>query len=148
MSMRPFLSYSEGDYAGHWLDVIGKADRQPIFAHVNWFRSDSSGRYLWPGYGENLRALLWLLDFAEGRVKGQLTPIGTLPREGELNLEALSIELVDLKQLLSYDLALWRTEARDREPYLGQFRDLPSGIWDVHNRLSDALALAGASLGS
>jgi len=139
MSMRPFLSYSEGDYARHWLDVLGRARRQPVFAHVNWFQRDADGRYLWPGYSENLRALLWLIDFAEGRAKGVETPVGVLPRREELNLQGLEISGPDLEQLLSIDREQWRREIANREQHLAQFDGLPDSIWEAHRRLAEAL---------
>ncbi|HEX9034585.1 MAG TPA: phosphoenolpyruvate carboxykinase (GTP), partial [Streptosporangiaceae bacterium] len=82
MSMRPFMSYAEGPYAAHWLKIIGSATDQPIFAHVNWFQRDpEDGHYLWPGYRDNLRPLLWLLRLKEGEVRGRQTPVGIIPTE-------------------------------------------------------------------
>jgi phosphoenolpyruvate carboxykinase (GTP) len=80
MSMRPVMSYPEGAYAAHWLKVIGSAASQPIFAHVNWFQRDQKdGHYLWPGYRDNLRPLLWLLRLKEGQVRARHTPVGIIP---------------------------------------------------------------------
>jgi phosphoenolpyruvate carboxykinase (GTP) len=135
MSMRPFMSYPEGRYARHWLDFIARAAKPPVFAHVNWFQRDASGRYVWPGYGENLRALLWLLDFAAGKVSGRQTPIGVLPLAEELKREGLSIDAADVERLLSYDRERWLGEAQSREEYLSQFPDLPEEIWQAHRRL-------------
>jgi phosphoenolpyruvate carboxykinase (GTP) len=139
MSMRPFLSYSEGRYAQHWLDVLGRARQKPAFAHVNWFQRDPDGRYIWPGYGENLRALLWLLDFAAGKVRGESTPIGVLPTKDELNLEGLSVSESDLDRLLSVDPAAWAREIEEREAHLSQFPDLPEPIWEAHRRMARGL---------
>ena len=82
MSMRPFMAYGEGDYAAHWLKIIGAATERPIFAHVNWFQRGEDGHFRWPGYRENLRALLWLMRFKDGEVTGGPTPVGVLPTEG------------------------------------------------------------------
>ena len=83
--MRPFMSYAEGDYAAHWLKIVGAAKDQPIFAHVNWFQRDpEDGHFLWPGYRDNLRPLLWLLQLKNGEVKGRQTPVGIIPTEEEL----------------------------------------------------------------
>jgi phosphoenolpyruvate carboxykinase (GTP) len=139
MSMRPFLSYPEGRYAEHWLNIIGKAQHQPVFAHVNWFQRDANGRYIWPGYTENLRALLWLIDFAEGHAVGEQTPVGTLPRESELNLDGLDISPADLDRLLSIDTGHWRTEMENREEHLNQFAGLPEAIWQAHREMKAAL---------
>ena len=139
MSMRPFLSYPEGKYAEHWLNIVGKATHKPVFGHVNWFQREANGRYVWPGYTENLRALLWLLDFAEGKATGQETPVGVLPRESELNLSGLNLAPEDLKRLLSIDTEQWRIEMQNREEHLQQFGDLPEEIWEAHRRMKAAL---------
>ncbi len=139
MSMRPFLSYSEGDYVRHWLAILGRTTKKPVFAHVNWFQRDAQGRYLWPGYGENLRALLWLLDLADGKVRGVETPIGIIPAAGELNLEGLDIPPADLDRLLTYQADLWRPELASRARYLSQFPSLPSEVWAAHGRLAQAV---------
>jgi phosphoenolpyruvate carboxykinase (GTP) len=140
MSMRPFMSYPEGRYAAHWLEVIGRAKKPPVFAHVNWFQRDANGRYIWPGYGENLRALLWLLDFGAGRVQGRPTPAGFVPVARELNLDGLEVSAPDLNRLLTIDSERWRTEVSSRHDYLSQFEGLPASIWDAHQRLHAALA--------
>src|SRR3954453_14946381 len=111
MSMRPFMSYNEGDYAKHWLDVLGRATDGPIFAHVNWFQRDpEDGHFLWPGYRDNLRALLWLVDFKNGEVKGQATPVGVIPTKEELLLEGCEVTEKDLDTILSIDLDRWKQE--------------------------------------
>jgi phosphoenolpyruvate carboxykinase (GTP) len=144
MSMRPFMSYSEGEYAAHWLDVLGKTKDMPIFAHVNWFQRDADGRYIWPGYGENLRALLWLLDLKEGRAQGNRTAIGILPERSELMLDGVNVSDADLTRLLSFDTELWRGEVQQREAHLSQFPNLPDAIWAAHRRLAERLAEEGS----
>jgi phosphoenolpyruvate carboxykinase (GTP) len=139
MSMRPFMSYAEGPYAAHWLDVMRRAKSPPVFAHVNWFQRDNSGRYIWPGYGENLRALLWLLDFARGKASGRETPIGVLPAREELNLDGLSIADADLERLLSYDPKRWAREVGARKEHLEGFPNLPDEIWRAHERLASGV---------
>ena len=89
MSMRPFMSYAEGEYAAHWLRIVGAATEQPIFAHVNWFQKDpEDGHFLWPGYRDNLRPLLWLMQLKDGEVSGRPTPVGIIPTKEELALTA------------------------------------------------------------
>jgi phosphoenolpyruvate carboxykinase (GTP) len=140
MSMRPFMSYPEGDYAQHWLDIIGAASTKPIFAHVNWFQRDpEDGHFLWPGYRDNLRALLWLLALNEGEVKGRETPVGVVPVKEELKLEGLEIVPEDLDTLLSIDVDRWRQELDNREVHLKQFDRLPEEIWVAHRRVAEAL---------
>jgi phosphoenolpyruvate carboxykinase (GTP) len=140
MSMRPFMSYAEGLYAAHWLDVIGRAKKAPVFAHVNWFQRAEDGHYIWPGYGDNLRALLWLLDYAKGKAKGRKTPIGVLPAREELNLEGLEIPDEDLSRLLTYDPQRWATEVESRKEHLEAFPDLPQDIWTAHESLAKGVA--------
>ena len=144
MSMRPFMSYPEGAYAAHWLKIIGSAATPPIFAHVNWFQKDpGDGHYLWPGYRENLRPLLWLLRLKEGEVRGRQTPVGVIPAEGELDLDGVSIPPEDLAAVLSIDTERWKQEMKYREQHLEQFPDLPPEIWEAHRRVAAALDEAG-----
>nr|WP_229787598.1 phosphoenolpyruvate carboxykinase (GTP) [Actinokineospora fastidiosa] len=106
MSMRPFMSYPEGRYAEHWLRIIGQVTEKPIFAHVNWFQRDpEDGRFLWPGYRDNLRALLWLMRLRDGEVRGVPSPVGVLPAKSELLLDGLRIDEADLDRLLTIDLS-------------------------------------------
>jgi phosphoenolpyruvate carboxykinase (GTP) len=140
MSMRPFMSYPEGAYAAHWLKVIGSAANQPIFAHVNWFQRDpNDGHYLWPGYRDNLRPLLWLLRLKEGQVHGRQTPVGIIPAKDELNLDGVTITPDDLETILSIDTPRWNQEMKYREQHLEQFPGLPEEIWQAHRRVAAAL---------
>jgi phosphoenolpyruvate carboxykinase (GTP) len=149
MSMRPFMAYGEGAYAAHWLSILGAARELPIFAHVNWFQRCPDGRYIWPGYRENLRPLLWLLDLKEGRVRGRTTPVGIVPAPGELNLAGLDLPTGDLDSLLAIDVDRWRQEMQMREEHLAQFDGLPEEIWVAHRRVTGALdAQARVSAGA
>jgi phosphoenolpyruvate carboxykinase (GTP) len=137
MSMRPFMAYPEGKYAEHWLNILGQLTHPPIFAHVNWFQRDpDDGHYLWPGYRENLRALLWLMDHQEGRANGQATAVGVVPTAGELGLEGLDLPAADIERLLNIDHARWREEMQHRSEHLAQFPDLPESIRAVHERIT------------
>jgi phosphoenolpyruvate carboxykinase (GTP) len=140
MSMRPFLSYPEGLYAAHWLDVIGACTDKPIFAHVNWFQRDAEdGHFLWPGYRDNLRALLWLMQLRDGEVSGVDSPVGILPTKDELNTNGLETDPADLDTLLTIDVERWRQEIGFRQAYLEQFAGLPEEIWAAHRRVAEAL---------
>ena len=140
MSMRPFMSYSEADYAAHWLEVIGRAKAKPIFAHVNWFQRGEDGRFLWPGYRENLRPLVWLMQLRNGEVAGVRTPVGIIPSKDELNLEGLDAQtLADLDTVLTIDTARWQQEIGFRADHLAQFDGLPDEIWQAHRRVSHDL---------
>ncbi len=137
MSMRPFMAYPEGAYAAHWLKIIGQAKEQPIFAHVNWFQRDpEDGHFLWPGYRENLRPLLWLMELKNGEVKGRQTPVGIIPTKAELNLDGLEIKPEDLDTILTIDTDRWRQEMGHRESHLKQFDGLPEEIWEAHRRIT------------
>jgi phosphoenolpyruvate carboxykinase (GTP) len=139
MSMRPFMSYPEAAYAQHWLDIVGAATEKPIFAHVNWFQRGDDGRFLWPGYRENLRPLLWLMQLKNGEVTGRQTPVGIVPTQEELNLEGLVIDQADLDTILDIDIERWRQEAGFRQKHLEQFDGLPEAIWEAHRRVTAAL---------
>jgi phosphoenolpyruvate carboxykinase (GTP) len=140
MSMRPFMAYPEGAYAAHWLEIIGAAADQPIFAHVNWFQRDpEDGHFRWPGYRDNLRPLLWLLQLKNGEVTGRQTPVGIIPTEDELNLDGVDITREDLHTILTIDRHRWRQEMAHREQHLAQFPGLPEQIWQAHRRVAAAL---------
>jgi phosphoenolpyruvate carboxykinase (GTP) len=141
MSMRPFMSYPEGAYAAHWLKIIGAATVRPIFAHVNWFQRDpDDGHFLWPGYRDNLRPLLWLLKLKDGEVQGRQTPVGILPTKDELDLNGVDISPADLDKVLSIDPVRWAEEMAHRERHLAQFDGLPEEIWAAHRRVAAAFA--------
>ncbi len=143
MSMRPFMSYSEGEYAAHWLRIVGAATDQPIFAHVNWFQKHpDDGHFVWPGYRDNLRPLLWLMQLRDGLVTGRPTPVGVLPTEEELDLTGMSVPQADLDRVLTIDTDRWREEMGFREEHLRQFDGLPEEIWEAHRRVSAALESA------
>jgi phosphoenolpyruvate carboxykinase (GTP) len=139
MSNRPFMAYGEGDYAEHYLKIVGAAKDLPIFAHVNWFQRGDDGRYLWPGYRDNLRPLLWLLQLKNGEVTGRQTPVGIIPTKEELNLEGVDITPEDLDTILSIDVDRWRQEMGFREEHLKQFDNMPEEIWVAHRRVAAAL---------
>ena len=140
MSNRPFMAYGEGDYARHYLDIVGAATHQPVFAHVNWFQRDpEDGHFLWPGFRQNLRPLLWLLQFAHGEVKGRETAVGVLPLAEELDLEGLDLPQADLERILTLDKPRWQQEMANRAEHLEQFENLPEEIWEAHRRVALAL---------
>jgi phosphoenolpyruvate carboxykinase (GTP) len=118
MAMLPFCGYNFGDYWAHWLNVGSKLKNPPRIFHVNWFRRDAQGRFLWPGYGENLRVLAWMLDRCAGKAAANETAIGHLPRPQDLNTKGLEISAADLQALLSVDPAKWQQEVADIRAYL------------------------------
>src|SRR5712671_1400088 len=121
MAMQPFCGYNFGDYWQHWLDVGAKLTRPPGIYHVNWFRRDADGKFLWPGYGENLRVLDWVLKRCAGAVGADETPIGNLPHAEDLNTKGLNVSADALKALLCADPALWKKEMSEVGKYLEQY---------------------------
>lgn len=121
MAMRPFIGYDAGTYFQHWLD-IGKTldpDKAPKIFNVNWFRKDDEGHFMWPGFGDNLRVLDWIIDRCEGKVDAVETAIGYMPKPEDINLEGLEDEVTidDLKAMLSVDKTLWQEEAAGIEEF-------------------------------
>ncbi len=121
MAMKPFAGYHFGDYWSHWLDVGARLTRPPAIFHVNWFRQDAGGRYLWPGFGENLRVLAWMLARCGGASGARETPIGWLPRPQDLDLQGVAVAPDALDELLAVDLTAWREELAAIESYFGEF---------------------------
>ena len=121
MAMKPFCGYNFADYFGHWIGVGARLARPPRVYHVNWFRRDADGKFLWPGFGDNLRVLAWMLDRCNGRGGAAETPIGFVPRAGDLNLAGLELAPAALDALLAVDAAEWRKEAADIRSYLGEY---------------------------
>ncbi|MDP9085110.1 MAG: phosphoenolpyruvate carboxykinase (GTP) [Pseudomonadota bacterium] len=121
MAMKPFAGYNFGDYWAHWINVGAKLKTAPQIFHVNWFRQDSAGKYLWPGYGENLRVLRWIIDRCKGTANARDTAIGHLPNPADLDLQGLDIAPDALAELLTVSAALWREEFTDIDKYFSEF---------------------------
>jgi phosphoenolpyruvate carboxykinase (GTP) len=121
MAMKPFAGYNFGDYWGHWLNVGARLKQPPRIFHVNWFRQNAAGKFLWPGFGENLRVLAWILDRSMGRAGALDTPIGNMPRPGDLNTAGLDISSEALAELTAVPNAAWRKEIAGFRQYLLEF---------------------------
>ena len=129
MAMRPFAGYHMGDYFGHWLEMGKKIPNPPKIFHVNWFRLDDNGKFMWPGFGDNLRVLNWIIDRCEDKVDAVETPIGYVPQAEDINLEGLDFSLDTLKSILEVDKDLWRTEADGIAEFYEKFGDkLPAEL--------------------
>lgn len=140
MAMKPFCGYNFADYWSHWLDVGAKLASPPRIFHVNWFRQDADGRFLWPGFGENLRVLRWIIDRCESRIEAKETPIGYLPLAADIDTTDLDISADQLGTLLSIDTAKWREELESVGEYLHSYGDrLPKALEQEHQRVLDAL---------
>ena len=131
MAMLPFCGYDMGDYWQHWID-IGKtldADKAPKIFNVNWFRKDEDGNFMWPGFGDNLRVIEWIIKRCEGEVEADETAIGYLPKAEDINIEGLEgeVSLESLKKILDVDKDLWNKEAEGIEEFYAKFgKTLPA----------------------
>jgi phosphoenolpyruvate carboxykinase (GTP) len=121
MAMKPFAGYNFGDYWAHWFSMGRKLKHPPKIYHVNWFRRDADGKFLWPGFGDNLRVLDWILKRCAGDAGANETPIGNLPRAADINLTGLDIAPQALDELLSVKVEEWRAETADMDKYLDEF---------------------------
>ncbi|MBP5609856.1 MAG: phosphoenolpyruvate carboxykinase (GTP) [Clostridia bacterium] len=140
MAMRPFVGYDMGDYWGHWLDMGKMIPNPPKIFHVNWFRTDDEGHFIWPGYGENMRVLMWILARCEGKVDAKKTPIGYVPFVKDLDLEGLDIDEKNVEGLLDVDAKLWLEDvAGIREFYAQVGSRVPTELYDELNALEDRL---------
>jgi phosphoenolpyruvate carboxykinase (GTP) len=141
MAMKPFVGYNMADYFGHWLDMGKKlGDKAPKIFHVNWFRQDEEGNFMWPGFGDNMRVLLWILDRCAGKADAVESPIGYLPAENAIDTTDLDIDANVLKELLSVDKSIWLEDVADQKKYFAQFGDrLPKEIADELNKLETNL---------
>ncbi len=141
MAMQPFCGYNFGDYWRHWLSVGERLTRAPRIFHVNWFRRDAQGKFLWPGFGENLRVLAWMLDRCAGRASATDAGIGLLPRPEDLNTEGLDIGAETLRALLAVDAAQWDKEFAETRAYLEQYgQRLPVELLGELKKSAAALA--------
>jgi phosphoenolpyruvate carboxykinase (GTP) len=141
MAMKPFAGYNFGDYFAHWLSFGARAPNAPKIFHVNWFRKGADGRFLWPGFGDNMRVLEWVLRRCAGTVGAVETPIGALPSRADLNLEGLGMSDATLAQLIEVDAAGWREEFAAIGDYLAEFGPrTPPALVAEQRRIAAALA--------
>ena len=139
MAMRPFVGYDMGDYFAHWLEMGNKIPHAPKIFHVNWFRTDDEGHFIWPGFGDNMRVLMWILDRCDDKVDAVLTPIGYVPKPEDINLEGLKdFDEEKLASILKVDNAKWAKEAAGVEEFYKKFGDkLPQELRDELNGLEE-----------
>jgi phosphoenolpyruvate carboxykinase (GTP) len=140
MAMLPFCGYNMGDYWSHWLSMGQQLSNPPAIFHVNWFRKDDQGRFLWPGFGQNVRVLMWMHDRIHGKAGAAETPIGYIPTPDALDLDGLDLAPETVEALLSIDKRDWEGEWADMAPFFDQFGDhLPAAIRDEHRTLKARL---------
>jgi phosphoenolpyruvate carboxykinase (GTP) len=121
MAMKPFCGYNFGDYWAHWFNIGAALKNPPRIFHVNWFRQDAAGKFLWPGFGENLRVLAWMLDRCAGTAGAVDTPIGYMPRPSDLNTQGLTLDPTALEELTAVPQAVWRQEVSELRAYFRGF---------------------------
>jgi phosphoenolpyruvate carboxykinase (GTP) len=144
-AMLPFCGYHMADYFGHWLHIGAAAQsdpsRLPRLYLVNWFRKNAEGKFAWPGFGENVRVLKWIVERIEGEAEASDSPLGRLPAVGALDLEGLDLSDADRDLLLSVDPDVWQREAALSRDHLASFGDrLPPGLWREQEALEARLA--------
>jgi phosphoenolpyruvate carboxykinase (GTP) len=141
-AMLPFCGYNMGDYFAHWLKIGRSTDatKLPRLYYVNWFRKDRSGKFLWPGYGENIRVLKWIVERLSGKAAATRSPVGNLPTRDALDTDGLGIGEADLGALLSIDVDAWKQEAGQIPDHFRRFgANMPTELWDKYNDLLDNL---------
>ena len=139
MAMKPFCGYHFGDYWGHWLDVGSKLEHPPKVFQVNWFRRDAQGNFIWPGFGENIRVLEWILARCAGEADARETPVGKLPVDGGIRTDGLAGE-PDLDTLLEVRADEWREELEKIRRHFGEYQPrVPSALTDLMDSVRDEL---------
>ncbi len=140
MAMLPFCGYNMADYFGHWLEMGKRIPKPPKIFHVNWFRKGADGKFLWPGFGENVRVLKWILERVEGRGGAEETPIGFVPSRNALTLDGLNLSSETVDELLEVDPQDWEQELVDSKEFFEKFGSrLPRAIREEHDKLSGRL---------
>lgn len=134
MAMLPFCGYNMGDYFAHWIEMGKKIPHAPKIFNVNWFRTDDEGNFIWPGFGDNMRVLMWILARCDGTVDAVETPIGYMPKPEDINIEGLESEGVTLdvmKELLSVDKSLWKEDIKGVKEFYAKIGDrMPKELYD------------------
>jgi len=146
MAMLPFCGYNMADYFRHWLEFGKTLPHPPKIFHVNWFRKDEDGSFLWPGYGDNLRVLNWIIERAHGGGAAVETPIGYVPAPGAIDMSGLDISEDTVKKLFEVDARDWLEELEDHRRFFEQFGDrLPPEIMEEYHALKERLSQGGAA---
>ena len=141
MAMRPFVGYDMGDYFAHWLNMGKMIKHAPKIFHVNWFRTDDNGHFIWPGFGDNMRVLMWILARCEGKVSAVETPIGYVPHAEDINIEELDIDMATVEGLLSVDKELWLEDCKAIHDFYAQVGErVPAELYDELAALEERLS--------
>ena len=141
MAMRPFVGYNMGDYFQHWLDMGHKIPNAPKIFHVNWFRTDDEGHFIWPGFGDNMRVLDWILQRCEDKVDARETAIGYVPYAKDINIDGLDIDVDTIEGLLSVDKASWLEDVENIKAFYAQVGDrVPAIMYEELKALESRLS--------
>ena len=141
MAMRPFVGYNMGDYFQHWLDMGHKIPNAPKIFHVNWFRTDDEGHFIWPGFGDNMRVLDWILQRCEDKVDARETAIGYVPYAKDINIDGLDISVDTIEDLLSVDKASWLEDVENIKAFYAQVGDrVPATMYEELKALEERLS--------
>ncbi len=140
MAMLPFCGYNMGEYFKHWLEMGKKMAKPPKIFHVNWFRADENGKFLWPGFTENLRILEWILDRCNNKVQAVNTAIGYVPRVQDIDMSGLKLSEGSLEKLLEVDKEEWIKESESIKKFFKQFKkNFPEELWQEYDALCSRL---------
>ena len=140
MAMRPFVGYNMGDYFAHWLEMGKKIPKAPKIFHVNWFRTDDEGNFIWPGFGDNLRVLLWMLDRCDGKADAKTTPIGYIPNTEDIDITGLDLDKSTMDELLSVDKQAWLDDVANIREFYALIGDtVPEELRNQLDALEDRL---------
>jgi phosphoenolpyruvate carboxykinase (GTP) len=141
-AMLPFCGYNMADYFAHWLEIgsRGDADKLPKIFHVNWFRKDDSGRFLWPGFGENSRVLAWIFRRCDGEADAQESPIGLLPTPDAIDTAGLDVSPQDMAELLRVDPEEWQAQLPQLQEHFARFERLPKRLREQLRALEGRLS--------
>ena len=143
MAMLPFCGYNMGDYFAHWLSMRHEIESPPKLFLVNWFRKDDNGKFLWPGFGENMRVLKWVLDRAHGRIGGRETPIGWVPREGDIDLSGLDLDPERFDQATAVSTDEWIADIEAQQEFFDKIGDsMPKALVKQRELLLESLRTA------
>ena len=141
MAMRPFVGYNMGDYWKHWLEMGKIIPNAPKIFHVNWFRTDDEGHFIWPGFGDNMRVLLWILDRCAGKADAVETPIGYVPNAEDINIEGLDISRDTIRELLTVDKEAWLADVENIKDFYKLVGDhVPAEMYDELEALEARLS--------
>ena len=137
MAMLPFCGFNMGDYFAHWSEVGKKLKNPPRIFRVNWFRTNENGKFIWPGFGDNLRVLQWIIERCEGKGKGVETPIGIVPTADGIDCTGLNLPSGVMPELLKVDSTDWVEAVAGQEDFMKSYgKRMPKSMWDQHSDLS------------